>query len=151
MMTTTTLDVVLPLTPELYCSNIKTSIAFYTDTLQFIILYQREDEGFAMLEYQGARIMLDEIRPSTIDSRTWMAASLETPFGRGINLQIKTTDVATYYEKVCGDNVTIFLPLEERWYRAGAVELCQRQFIILDPDGYMLRFIEVIDERKVAL
>ncbi len=50
-----------PLIPELCCSNIKISLAFYTKVLGFEIEYQREEEGFAMLQRQGARIMLDEI------------------------------------------------------------------------------------------
>ena len=49
------------LTPELSCSDIKKSLQFYTDTLGFIVQYQRPEDGFAMLERQGARIMLDQI------------------------------------------------------------------------------------------
>ncbi|MCX7116217.1 MAG: VOC family protein [Gammaproteobacteria bacterium] len=140
---------VLPMTPELYCINLKVSLAFYMDILEFKMLYQREEEGFAMLEYQGARIMLDEIKhPSVSGSRTWITAPLEKPLGRGIHLQIKTNDVATLYKKVCEGSATIFLPLEEKCYLAGEVELHHQQFIILDPDGYMLRFVEVIDEQK---
>jgi hypothetical protein len=52
---------ITPLTPELYCSNIKTSLLFYIKMLGFSIQYQREEDGFAMLERQGSRILLDEI------------------------------------------------------------------------------------------
>jgi catechol 2,3-dioxygenase-like lactoylglutathione lyase family enzyme len=52
---------ITPLTPELGCSNIKISIDFYTKILGFEIQYQREEDGFAMLERQGSRIMLDEL------------------------------------------------------------------------------------------
>lgn len=81
-----------PMTPELMCSNIKTSLNFYVDVLGFTIQYQREEEGFAMLERQGSRLMLDEIIPGS--KRSWISAPLEKPFGRGINFQIDTTDVA---------------------------------------------------------
>ncbi|HSW93417.1 MAG TPA: VOC family protein, partial [Gammaproteobacteria bacterium] len=42
----------------------------------------------------------------------------------------------------------IFLPIEEKWYRANNVELGNRQFIVQDPDGYMLRFAEDPGERE---
>jgi len=77
------------LTPELYCSSIKISLIFYLEVLGFRIQYQREEEGFAMIERQGSRIMLDEIGRNTV-KKTWISAPMETPFGKGINLEIKT-------------------------------------------------------------
>jgi catechol 2,3-dioxygenase-like lactoylglutathione lyase family enzyme len=46
------------LIPELYCTSVKTSVAFYTEILGFKILYQREEATFAMLERQGAQSCL---------------------------------------------------------------------------------------------
>jgi catechol 2,3-dioxygenase-like lactoylglutathione lyase family enzyme len=88
-----------PLTPELSCRDIKISLPFYTDILGFDIQYQRPEDGFAMLIRQGSRLMLDEIRhaEATGTDRTWIAGSLEYPFGRGINLQIRTDKVDELY------------------------------------------------------
>ena len=135
-----------PLTPELYCTNIKTSVVFYTETLGFRIEYQRAKEGFAMLERQGSRIMLDEIIPGS--KRSWITAPLEAPFGRGINLQMRTDAIDDLYVHVQKSGAIIFLPIEERWYRANDVDLGRRQFIVQDPDGYLLRFSEYVGERK---
>lgn len=132
-----------PLTPELYCSDIKISLAFYKDTLGFTIQYQREEERFVMLERQGARIMLEEIANDSIN-RTWIMAPLERPFGRGINLEIKTLDIVEVYDRVQKSNATIFLPMEKKWYQTGDINTCNQQFIVLDPDGYMLRFSEEV-------
>ena len=129
------------LTPELYCSDIKTSLNFYTQILGFKIQYQRKEGGFAMLERQGARIMLDEINES---KRTWITAPLERPFGRGLNLQIITSHVDKLYQRIQQANIEIFLSIEEKWYQASESKIGHRQFIILDPDGYMLRFVEVL-------
>jgi lactoylglutathione lyase len=41
----------------------------------------------------------------------------------------------------------ILLPLEERWYRRGDVLLGQRQFVVQDPDGYLLRFCQDLGSR----
>ena len=141
------------LIPELSCSNIKNSLLFYTDVLGFTIQYQREEDGFAMLERQGSRIMLDEIRHSsaTESNRTWISGTMEKPFGRGINLQINTVNVDELYARVKKEEVHIFWPIEERWYRADDVEIGHRQFIIQDPDGYLLRFFQDLGVRKTVL
>ena len=134
-----------PLTPELLCRSIKISLPFYTNILGFSIQYEREENGFAMLERQGSRIMLSEIKQG--NPRSWAAAPLEAPLGRGINLQIETAAVDALYEKAQSAGATIFLPVEERWYRADDLELGNRQFIVQDPDGYLLRFFEDLGER----
>ena len=134
------------LTPELLCRDIKVSLPFYLDVLGFRIQYQREETGFAMIERQGARLMLDQLVHD--NPRKWIAGQLEVPFGRGINLQIETTSVDDLYAKAQGAGATIFLPMEEKWYRTNDVYVGNRQFIVLDPDGYMLRFYEPLGERK---
>ena len=48
---------------------------------------------------------------------------------------------------VVAAGVAIFLPLEERWYRRERDEIGVRQFAIQDPDGYLLRFSQVIGAR----
>lgn len=138
------------LIPELACSSIKMSLSFYIEILGFRIEYQREEEGFAMLERDGARIMLDEINFSqeAEAKRSWVSAPLEIPFGRGINLEIKTKRVNELYDWCQEKGATIFLPIEDKWYRAEDIEIVNRQFILLDPDGYMLRFSENMGERQ---
>ena len=133
------------LTQELLCTDIKASLSFYVDVLGFVIQYQREERGFAMLERQGSRIMLDQIILG--EKRGWVAGPLEAPFGRGMNLQIETSAVDDLYARVQKSNATLFLPIEEKWYRADDVYLGNRQFIVQDPDGYLLRFYQDLGER----
>lgn len=141
------------LTPELCCSNIKVSLSFYLETLGFKIQYQREEEGFAMIERQGSRIMLDEIRQNSVTEtkRMWISAPMELPFGRGINLEIKTSKVDQLYTRCKQARASIFLPVEDKWYRADNSEIGNRQFIVIDPDGYMLRFVQELGERKISV
>jgi uncharacterized glyoxalase superfamily protein PhnB len=134
------------LTPELLCRDIKVSLPFYLDVLGFKIQYQREENGFAMLERHGARIMLDEIVPGSL--RSWHAAPLEAPFGRGLNLQIETDAVDDLFAHAQESGAKIFLPMEEKWYRADNVYVGNRQFIVQDPDGYLLRFYEHLGTRE---
>jgi catechol 2,3-dioxygenase-like lactoylglutathione lyase family enzyme len=139
------------LIPELCCTNIKASLSFYLETLGFRIQYQRDEEGFAMIEREGSCIMLDEVgQNSGIETkRTWISAPMELPFGRGINLQIKTTEIDLLYNRCKQKRSNIFLPIEEKWYRVDNREIGNRQFIVLDPDGYMLRFAQDLGERKI--
>lgn len=139
---------ITPLIPELCCSNIKISLAFYADVLGFEIQYQREEEGFAMLQRQGSRIMLDEIAQNRKGmKRVWLSGLLKKPFSRGINLQIKTSNVDALYSNVQQSGANIFLTIEEKWYRVNDIEVGNRKFIVLDPDGYMLRFAEDLGSR----
>ncbi|BBK34960.1 glyoxalase [Allostella sp. ATCC 35155] len=138
------------LVPELYCRDVAESIAFYTGVLGFAVRYARPEEGFAYIEREGAELMLDALGSPDPASRTWLAGPLEPPFGRGINLQIRASDVDALHAAALGAGAPIFLPMEERWYRAGDREVGNRQFILLDPDGYLLRFYQDLGSRPVG-
>lgn len=131
-----------PLVPELSVSDVETSKKFYKEILGFVVKYERPDEGFAYLERQGAELMLDQIGKT----RDWMTASLEKPFGRGINFQIETSHVEQLYTSIketAGD--AIFLEIETKHYKVGDSFIESRQFLVQDPDGYLLRFFEDIE------
>ena len=48
------------LIPELVVSDLEASLLFYRDRLGFTVLYDRSEERFAMLDKEGAQIMLEE-------------------------------------------------------------------------------------------
>ncbi|OGT33658.1 MAG: glyoxalase [Gammaproteobacteria bacterium RIFCSPHIGHO2_02_FULL_39_13] len=130
------------LIPELAVTNCNTSLKFYCDVLGFIVLYERKAEGFAFLERDGAQLMLDEIGKG----RTWLYpnAPFEKPLGRGMSLQIKITSITPLLNALSAHNISLFLAPEEKWYQRGDEEIGHRQFIVADPDGYLLRFYEQI-------
>lgn len=133
------------LTPELSVRDIDESLRFYVGILGFSCLYARPDEGFAMLERDGARIMLYQIGVGR-DFDPGLA-SVPRPWGRGVNLQIEVDDLAPLLAGITAQGVALAIPLEERWYRAGAQDLGNRQFVVADPDGYLLRFFEDMGAR----
>lgn len=135
------------LIPELACADFKASLKFYTDILGFSILYQRQEEGFAMLEYQGSQLMIDEILEGT---RNWLTGDMQKPYGRGINLQINTNDATALYNKIKNFHIPVFLELEDKWYRQNDIYVGNRQFLLQDPDGYLLRFAEDLGDRSDA-
>ena len=133
------------LVPELAVRDCRRSLAFYCDVLGFELRYRREEEGFAYLALGEAELMIDQIGLGrTFDDGH---APDRYPFGRGINLQIRVPAVAPLLEALAHVGVPLFLEPEDRWYRRDAVELGNRQFVVADPDGYLLRFFEDLGER----
>lgn len=131
------------LVPEICCFDVAASLTFYTQVLGFTVLYERVEKGFHYLERQGAEIMIEQLHKGS-----WIAATPEKPLGRGISFQIKTTDLAALYQRCKSNNVALFQDWEEVWYRAGDHYLGQAEFLIQDPDGYVLRFAETLGARR---
>lgn len=130
------------LVPELVCSDFERSLQFYTAVLGFEVVYARHGERFAYLDREGAQIMLEQ--PT---ERGFVNGELSQPYGRGVNFEIEVSDVDTLYERVRAAGAEIWLPMEEKWYRRDGVEVGNRQFIVADPDGYLLRFAQDLGER----
>ena len=134
------------LTPELKVTDYNKSLDFYCRLAGFKILYDRLEDEFAMLDREGARIMIEAL---TDGSRTWKVAPLEHPFGRGMHFQIEVSDVDSLYINFKYNNYPIFFEIEEKWYRSGSEQLGNRQFLVQDPDGYLLRFYENVGTKVV--
>jgi catechol 2,3-dioxygenase-like lactoylglutathione lyase family enzyme len=135
-----------PLVPELLVTDLQRSLAFWRDLCGFAVVFDRLDEGFAYLDRDGAQIMLDE-RGQT---RDWETGPMAIPFGRGINLQIAIPAVEPVLAALNQAGWPLYLALEEKWYRTGTIETGVRQFLVQDPDGYLLRFSAWIGERPVS-
>jgi catechol 2,3-dioxygenase-like lactoylglutathione lyase family enzyme len=133
------------LVPELVCSDLARSLRFYTEAAGFRVLYERAEERFAFLDREGAQLMLEQ--PV---GRAFVAGELSHPYGRGMNLQIEVRDVDALHARVVASGAPIHLALEEKWYRRGDAELGSRQFVVEDPDGYLLRFFQDLGTRKLA-
>ena len=135
------------LVPELSIRDLDASLAFYRDLLGFSVRFSRPEDGFAYLELGRAQIMLeqlpDDMRPA------WLTGELQVPFGRGLNLQIEVDDVAAIHKRLLAANVELFRPLRRSWYREETVENGQDEFLVQDPDGYLLRFMQHIGTRPV--
>ncbi|ANE43699.1 bleomycin resistance protein [Deinococcus puniceus] len=132
--------------PELYVSDLTRSLAFYTYVIGFGVRYTRPVERFVYLELGGAELMLEQ---PTLPERTFLAGELVFPYGRGINLSVPVPDVDAVYGRVKQANASILLPIEERWYRQDGQEAGNRQFVVADPDGYLLRIVQSLGQRPI--
>ena len=129
------------LIPELSVSNIEKSVEFYT-AIGFKIEYTRP--GFAFLSFQGSQLMLDEGCEGD-----WKTGELEQPYGRGINFQIEVDNITPLAESLKRNNHALQMEPTDNWYRKDDVILGSREFLVLDPDGYLLRFSQDIGEKSV--
>lgn len=133
------------LVPELVCSDLQRSLHFYRRVLGFRVAFERPEDRFVYLEREGAQIMLEQ--PT---GRSFVSGDLAHPYGRGVNLMIEVADIADLYDRVQAASAAIYLDLEDRWYRRDQELLGNRQFIVQDPDGYLLRFFEDLGSRTVG-
>ncbi|MEH6631232.1 MAG: VOC family protein [Halopseudomonas aestusnigri] len=141
--------------PELLCSNLDVSLDFYLNLAGFEVLYDRPENRFAYLGMDGAELMLDETPEVSDDAildqdSDWWTAPATKPYGRGINLQIEVSDVQAIHDRLDKAKWPLFRPLEDQWYRAGDIEVGNREFLVQDPDGYLLRFFSDLGERNTT-
>ena len=130
------------LIPELSVSNIDISKKFYLD-LGFKIRYERKENKFCFLQLEGNQIMIEE------NNDNWNTGKLEHPYGRGINLSMTVSNIEKMYEILKEKNIKFFLDLEIHEYRIDDKISYDKEFLIQDPDGYLLRFSEDLGEKEV--
>ncbi|MCL2194745.1 MAG: VOC family protein [Oscillospiraceae bacterium] len=122
------------LVPELSVSDLAASKRFYLDALGFTLDYARAESQFAFISYGSAQIMLEQVNGH------WATGKLEHPFGRGINLQIASDDVEALRNKLTANGYALFRDIEEVEYRENETLHRLKEFLVQDPDGYLLRF-----------
>ena len=121
------------LIPELSVSNIENSIEFYT-SIGFKIIYERKKDKFCFLELENNQIMIEQI------NNNWNTGILEYPFGRGINISMTKKNIDQYYNKIKEKNIKIFQEIQINKYQVDEKIYEDKEFLIQDPDGYLLRF-----------
>lgn len=133
--------------PELLVTDLDRSFAFWCGLVGFHIRYDRPETRFAMLGLGTAAVMLEERQAGT---RHWITGPLDAPFGRGLNFSIEVPEAAPVLARLGATGWLLFIDVEDAWYRAGAIEIGQRQFLVQDPDGYLLRLAEPLGERPFS-
>ena len=128
--------------PELSVTNLESSLKFYK-TIGFKVEYERTENKFVFLSLGEIQFMLQEI---SIEDK-WSVAPLEYPFGNGINFQLEVEDVDNIYKLLKGNNYKIAFEIEENWYRQDNKLLGSKEFLVQDPDGYLIRLSEDLGEK----
>ncbi|MGO2684434.1 MAG: bleomycin resistance protein [Microbacterium sp.] len=135
------------LVPELLVTHVARSIEFWCDLCGFEIDYQREAEGFAYISRGNAHVMLEQAGVG----RNWITGPLDPPFGRGINFQVSVATLAPILDALRGNDYALFMEQEVKWHRVGdAEEAGVEQFLVADPDGYLIRFQALFGRRPAG-
>lgn len=124
------------LIPELTAADIERTKHFYIDVLRFSLEYEREEDGFIFLSLEENQMMFEQMNGN------WSVGELSYPFGRGVNFEMTVSDVETLYSRVLSNGIKPFRELSVNRYRNGAEIIIQKEFLIQDPDGYLLRFTD---------
>jgi catechol 2,3-dioxygenase-like lactoylglutathione lyase family enzyme len=129
---------------ELIVSNYDKSLAFWTGPMGFKVCYTRPAMKFAYLEHpDGAQMMFYE------RDGDWETGEFEVPLGRGAILQIDVSDVIAIHTAIVAANISRYVELREKWRNWGDREGGQREFLVQDPDGYLVMVKQRIGEREL--
>ena len=120
--------------PELSVFDIEQTKRFYND-LGFKIEYERPEEKFVFMSFQDSQFMFEQIHDNG-----WNIGELIYPLGRGINFSIAVDDIEGLYKLVKTINLEIYRELNRSIYQVDGTEETQTEFLIQDPNGYLLRF-----------
>ena len=122
------------LIPELSVFDILQTKNFYEE-LGFKIEYERQEEKFVFMSFQDSQFMFEQIH-----DEGWNTGELTYPLGRGINFSIAVDDIENLYTLVKSKKLEIYKKLTKSVYLVNGIEEIQMEFLIQDPNGYLLRF-----------
>ena len=121
------------LVPELSVSDINKSRKFY-ENLGFKVVYERQEDKFCFMQFEKNQIMIQE------KNDNWNVGKMEYPFGRGINISMSVSNVEDLFIKYKNMSIKFFLELEVHNYKVENKVYDDKEFLIQDVDGYLLRF-----------
>lgn len=130
------------LTPELDVFDLDATLRFWCGLLGFSVAYDRPVARFAFLVRGGAQVMVCQ------HNGRWLTGPLERPLGRGVNFQITVDHLDPILFELNDASWPLFEEPSETWYRVGEVERGQRECLVQDPDGYLVRLAEVLEQRS---
>lgn len=131
--------------PELSVTNLENSLTFYK-TAGFKLEYNRPENKFAFISLGEVQFMLQELS----NNDKWNLSPLNYPFGNGINFQLEVENINITYNNLKKHNYKITFEIEENWYRQNDKLLGNKEFLIQDPDGYLLRFSQDLGEKEIT-
>ena len=127
--------------PEFDVFNLDEPLHFYVDLIGFKVVYDRPEDKFAFLELEDVQFMVQEIDKENLK---WDTGELKYPLGVGINFQIDVKNIDEIYNRLKEDNYKIFVEMEDHYYRKDDEMLGEREFLVQDPNGFVLRFAQDI-------
>lgn len=130
---------IAPMVPELLVIDFDRSLHFWVEILGFQVQFQREK--YAYMRLGRVEFMIAQA------NRHWGTGPYVRPLGRGINFQIFVDDPDALAKKLVDSGFPLFQPVKEVWPTSGHIARGYRQFLVQDPEGYLLRFAKKLGVR----
>ena len=129
---------------EMMVQDYPRSLAFWTGPMGFTPAFTRPAPKLACLTHpDGAQIMIYE------RDGDWETGPMEAPFGRGAVIQIYVKDAAAMAAAITAANIPFYVALRDKWRDWGDRMGGQREFLVQDPDGYLIMIAQRIGERPL--
>ena len=129
---------------ELMVQDYPRSFKFWTGPIGFIPAFTRPAQKLACLTHpDGAQIMIYE------RNGDWETGQMEPPFGRGAVIQVYVKDATAMANVITAANIPFYVPLRDKWRDWGDRLGGQREFLVQDPDGYLIMVAQRIGERPL--
>ena len=84
-----------------------------------------------------------------VHDKAWLTGDMTAPFGRGVNFQMELPSLNGVLERSKLNQTELYRDVQESWYDIGEKLSGQREFLVQDPDGYLLRFTQHIGEKLI--
>jgi catechol 2,3-dioxygenase-like lactoylglutathione lyase family enzyme len=118
--------------PELMVLDMARSRVFWRELLGFDVVFSREAHDY--LRHGEVEMMLCQA------TRHWSTGPFDPPLGRGINFKIFVDDPQPLRDRLVDAGWPIFEDITEEWPVQEGISRGYRQFLVQDPDGYLIRF-----------
>ncbi|MCK4521917.1 MAG: VOC family protein [Nanoarchaeota archaeon] len=121
---------------RLSVSDFENSFDFYTKIIMFKSKYKTKEPKSAVLSFEENRIIIEQANNYQDTGKT------EPSLGEGITFQIKVKSIESVLKSLEGNKCPIYSKPEEVSYKRNGRLIGNKRFLIKDPDGYLLRFVE---------
>lgn len=129
---------------EFMVTDYDRTLAFWTGPMGFSVAFQRPDQRLACVTRpEGAQVMFYE------RDGDWETGPMQTPYGRGAITQVFVSDVDALAEAIRTAGLPFFVEPREKWRDWGDRLGGQREFLVQDPDGYLIMVAQRIGERPL--
>ena len=120
------------------------SLAFWTGPMGFDVAFTRPAQKLACLtRAEGAQIMIYQ------RDGDWETGVMQPPFGRGMVMQVYVADVDALALAMIATGVAFYVAPREKWRDWGDRMGGQREFLVQDPDGYLVMVVQRIGTRPL--
>ena len=129
---------------EMMVGDYPKTLAWWTGPLGFGVVFERPAQKLSLLQHpDGAQIMIYE------RDGDWETGPIAQPYGRGAVIQVFVADVAAVHARLVAADHPFYVALRDKWRDWGDRLGGQREFLVQDPDGYLVMVAQRIGERPL--